>query len=216
MVNFMARRNTRNMGMAPFGSSMTRGRFLRNAGITAAGLGAAAVGLGGTAHAKGGGGAQILRSPYVNPFYLITWYDNKTDLSVAVAYYESDGWPVPGGFPTLDAALSVFLPESAHAFTPYFPNAAVNWHGDEVPVAVYNAGEQEVLTAYVTANFDFLEEHLVAAGFVSAMMVGRVGAALQMNAVGKVELIEGGTATLTAMTLEQELGQYRISKVKLR
>ncbi len=53
------RNNSRNMGrtgarMASRGAGITRGRFLRTAGITAAGLGAAAAGLGGVAHATGG------------------------------------------------------------------------------------------------------------------------------------------------------------------
>ena len=102
-----------------------------------------------------------------------------------------------GGECTLDDVVEIFLPGSAMKFTPapFIPDS-FKMRGNDVPVTVYEATEEQILEAYVSGNSDFLEEHELAYGLVNGRWSGKAFKAISYSALGTVELIDGGEAML--------------------
>jgi len=78
----------------------------------------------------------------------------------------------------------------------------INYRSNDVPVAVYaDATLEEIVEAYKSYNIggkEFLEDHLVASGFVKGRWVGKNFKATSYSVKGPVELVGGGEAMLIA------------------
>jgi hypothetical protein len=151
-----------------------------------------------------GEGAFVLFDTPSYPFTLWIWEDGQGgELTVALAFRRGSEFPevkpLPTDPPTLDDAVEIFLPDTAKKFTP-FPGVpdTLKVSGDEVPVAVFEATEEDILDAYIEGDNVFLAETLVASGFVKAQWSGKAFRATSVHAIGPVFLIEGGEAILVA------------------
>ena len=151
-----------------------------------------------------GEGAIVVFDIPSYPYTLWIWEDGQGGgLSVALAFRRNSEFPgvmpSPTDPPTLDDAVEIFLPDPAKKFTP-FPGVpdTLKVSGDEVPVAVFEATEEDILEAYLSGDQDFLAETLVASGFVKAQWSGKAFRATSVHAIGPVILIGGGEAILVA------------------
>ena len=151
-----------------------------------------------------GEGAIVVFDTPSYPFTLWIWEDGQgSGLTVALAFRRGSGFPgvkpSPTDPPTLDDAVEIFLPDTAKKFTP-FPGVpdTLKVSGSQVPVAVFEATEGEILEAYLDGDLEFLEDTLVASGFVKAQWSGKAFRATSVHAIGPVILIEGGEAMLVA------------------
>lgn len=162
-----------------------------------------------------GGGAIVVFDSPGYPYSLWIWDDDHgSGLTVAMALKED-------GSPTLDDSVEVFLPDPARKFTPFPIPDSFSLRGDDVPVAVFEATEEEIIAAYIDENYDFLESLLVASGFVKGRWSGKAFKAISVNAIGTVSLVNGEEALLVAVGHEvYENGVFlpRLShyKVELR
>lgn len=152
---------------------------------------------------SGQGAIVVFDSPSY-PYSLWIWEDGQDGgLTVALAFRRGAEFPMampsPTDPPTLDDAVEVFLPDTAKKFTP-FPGVpdTLKVRGTEVPVAVFEATEDDILSAYLDGDKAFLEEKLLACGFVKAQWSGKAFMATSVHAIGPVMLIAGGEAMLVA------------------
>lgn len=144
-----------------------------------------------------GEGAMVIFDNPICPFRVMIWGDQGSGLTVAMALKEDYD---PGGECTLDDVVEIFLPGSAMKFTPapFIPDS-FKMRGNDVPVTVYEATEEQIFEAYVSGNSDFLEEHELAYGLVNGHWSGKAFKAISYSALGTVELIDGGEAMLIAV-----------------
>lgn len=133
-----------------------------------------------------GGGAIVVFDSPGYPYSLWIWDDDHgSGLTVAMALKEY-------GLPTLDDSVEVFLPDPARKFTPFPIPDSFSLRGDDVPVAVFEATEEEIIAAYIDENYDFLESLLVASGFVKGRWSGKAFKAISVQAIGTVSLLVNG------------------------
>lgn len=165
-----------------------------------------------------GGAIVVFNSPGY-PYSIWIWDDDHgSGLTVAMALKED-------GSLTLDDSVEVFLPDPARKFTPFPIPGTFSLSGDDVPVAVFEATEGEILNAYIDGDIEFLENSIVASGFVQGRWSGRAYKAISVQAIGTVsllvngEVVNGEEAQLVAVGNEvYENGMILLShyKVKLR
>jgi hypothetical protein len=143
-----------------------------------------------------GGGAIVVFDSPDYPYSIWIWDDDHgSGLTVAMALTED-------GSPTLDDSVEVFLPDPARKFTPSVPFPipdSFSLSGDDVPVAVFEATEDQIGDAYEDKDYDFLESRLVASGFVKGRWSGKAFKAMSVQAIGTVSLVNGGEARLIAV-----------------
>ncbi|MEJ2364202.1 MAG: hypothetical protein P8017_05900 [Deltaproteobacteria bacterium] len=156
--------------------------------------------LAGTAGWAGEGALVVFDNPSYPPTlpYFMWADDHGSGLTVVMALWDDSE-------PILDNAVEVFLPDTAMKFTPDFPFPipdTINYRSNNVPVAVYaDATPGEIVAAYSAYDYggqEFLENQLVASGFVKGCWVGKNFKATLYSVKGPVDLVGGGQAILIA------------------
>ena len=154
----------------------------------------------GTVSWAGEGAIVVFDDPSYPPFleYFIWDDDHGSGLTVVMALWEDVE-------PTLDDAVEVFLPDTAMKFTPDLPFPipdTINYRSNDVPVAVFAEATpieiRDAYTKYDAEDREFLEDHLVASGFVKGRWVGKNFKATSYSVIGPVDLVGGGEAILVA------------------
>lgn len=192
------------------GEELTRKQFLRTTGIGAAAAGAAAVGFGTLVK---GMSTAVSRSASLPPFPHYAWYDEQTNLTVAVEFYEGalDGYYMIVDFlrfkdlgdPTMVNTLDITLPTTSTAVEPpHFPKLpeVVSAKGDDVFVRVHEGNvAAEYLKVFTMAypDFEYLKKSVIGEGLVSAKVKGKDMWAMHFDAYGLVEMggyVRKGTA----------------------
>jgi hypothetical protein len=182
---------------------ITRRQFLRTTGIGAAAAGAAATGFGTMVK---GMSTSLSRDVSLPPFPHYAWYDESTNLTVAVEFYEGalDGFYMIEDFlrfkdlgtPTLTNALDITLPTAGTEIgPPHFPKLPeiVSAKGDDVLVRVHEGNvAAEYLKIFTLAypDFEYLKQSVIGEGLVTARVKGRDMWAMHFDAYGLVELGE--------------------------
>lgn len=140
-----------------------------------------------------GGGAIVV---FDSPGYLYSiWIwddDHGSGLTVAMALMEE-------GSPTLDDSVEVFLPDPARKFTTVPVPGSFSLKGDDVPVAVFKATEEDIRAVYLGGDDILLLSSLVATGFVKGRWSGKAFKAISVQAIGTVILVNGEEAQLVAV-----------------
>lgn len=148
----------------------------------------------------GEGAIVVFDDPSYPPFleYFIWADDYGSGLTVVMALWDDSE-------PILDDAVEVFLPDTAMKFTPDWPFPipdTINYRSNDVPVAVYSEATPLIIRdAYIdydTWGQGYLEDHLVASGFVKGRWVGKNFKATSYSVIGPVDLVGGGEAILVA------------------